>query len=105
MLPLALVGCGSNSDSGSPTDSSPAAASPSAWAVNAVAPLPTGGAELADTQWALSGASYTNTSLTDSGIMLDSAAAETSGNAGVNTYNAAYISAADGSVAFSERPP
>lgn len=98
VLPLALVGCSSDSDSASPTASSPAAVSPG----NAVAPLPTGGAELADTQWALSGASYTNTSLADAGITLDFAAAEVSGNAGVNTYNAAYTSAADGSVAISE---
>jgi heat shock protein HslJ len=98
VLPLALVGCSSDSDPGNPTASSPAAVSPG----NALAPLPTGGAELADTQWALSGASYTNTSLTDTGITLDFASADASGNAGVNTYNAAYTSAADGSVAFSE---
>lgn len=98
VLPLALAGCSSDSDSASPTASSPAAVSPG----NAVAPLPTGGAELADTQWALSGASYTNTGLADTGITLDFAAAEASGNGGVNTYNAAYTSAADGRVAFSE---
>lgn len=102
VLPLALVGCSSSSDSGSPTASSPAAVSPGAAVGNLVAPLPTGGAELADTQWALSGASYTNTSLADTGITLDFAAAEASGNGGVNTYNAGYTSAADGSVAFSE---
>ena len=98
VLPLALAACSSDSDSASPTASSPAAVSPG----NAVAPLPTGGAELTDTQWALSGASYTNTSLTDTGITLDFAAAEASGNGGVNTYSAGYTSAADGTVAFSE---
>ncbi len=102
MLSLALVGCSSDRDSGSPTASSPAAVSPSSAAGNAVAPLPTGGAELADTRWTQSGASYTNTSLADTGITLDFAAAEPSGNGGVNTYSAAYTSAAAGSLAFPE---
>lgn len=65
-----------------------------------VAPLPTGGAELADTQWTLSGASYASGSLTDLSITLDFAADQASGSGGVNTYSAGYTSTGDGTLTF-----
>lgn len=64
------------------------------------APLPTGGAELADTTWALSGLATTTDSLSDSGITLEFTADQASGSAGINTYSAGYTSAADGTLAF-----
>jgi heat shock protein HslJ len=91
-----LASCSSDSTS---TTTSPAA-SEAPVAGNGTAPLPTGGAELANTKWKLSGAAY-DTAVTDaSGITLDFADADASGNAGVNSYNASYTSAADGSLTF-----
>jgi heat shock protein HslJ len=91
-----LASCSSDSTS---TATSPAA-SEAPVAGNGTAPLPTGGAELANTKWKLSGAAY-DTAVTDaSGITLDFAEADASGNAGVNSYNASYTSAADGSLTF-----
>ena len=91
-----LASCSSDSTS---TTTSPAA-SEAPVAGNGTAPLPTGGAELANTKWKLSGAAY-DTAVTDaSGITLDFAEADASGNAGVNSYNASYTSAADGSLTF-----
>jgi heat shock protein HslJ len=91
-----LASCSSDSTS---TTTSPAA-SEAPVVGNGTAPLPTGGAELANTKWKLSGAAY-DTAVTDaSGITLDFADADASGNAGVNSYNASYTSAADGSLTF-----
>jgi heat shock protein HslJ len=97
-LPLVLAGC-SSSDSGE-TATSPAAAASSPAAGNATAPLPTGGAELADTSWLLTGIATTTDSLADSGITLQFSASEASGNAGVNTYTAGYTATADGTLTF-----
>ncbi len=99
LLIPAFASCSSDSPS---SDTSPAVSSQAASAAAGIgtAPLPTGGAELADTMWALSGASYTNTTLSDLGITLDFAAAEATGNGGVNTYSASYTSSADGSLTF-----
>jgi heat shock protein HslJ len=91
-----LAACSSDSAS---TTTTPAA-SEAASAGTGTAPLPTGGAELANTKWKLSGLA-TDTSVTESsGITLDFAEADASGNAGVNTYNASYTAAADGSLTF-----
>lgn len=98
-LPLVLTGCGS--DAGD-TTSTPAASSSAPAAGNATAPLPTGGAELADTQWALSGIATTTDSLAGSGITLEFSASQASGNAGVNTYTAGYTATGDGSLTFTE---
>jgi heat shock protein HslJ len=92
-----LAACSSDSTSTSTT--SPAA-SEAPVAGNGTAPLPTGGAELANTRWTLSGASYDTAVTEASGITLDFAEADASGNGGVNTYNASYTSAADGSLTF-----
>ena len=91
-----LAACSSDSTS---TTTSPAA-SEAPVAGNGTAPLPTGGAELANTRWKLSGAAYDTAVTEASGITLDFAEADASGNAGVNTYNASYTSAADGSLTF-----
>jgi heat shock protein HslJ len=96
MLVPVLAACGSSSSS----SSSSAAASAAASVANPVAPLPTGGAELADTNWVLSGMSSTNTSMADSGITLDFTADTASGNSGVNTYSGSYTSSTDGKLAF-----
>jgi heat shock protein HslJ len=89
-----LAACSSDSAS---TTSTPAASEAPAVGT---APLPTGGAELADTTWKLSGTAY-DTAITEAnGITLDFAAADASGNAGVNTYNASYTSSADGALTF-----
>jgi heat shock protein HslJ len=90
----ALAACGSSSSS---SDSTSAA---TASAVAPVAPLPTGGAELADTSWVLSGMSSTNTSMADSGVTMAFTATDVSGNSGVNTYSGTYTSSTDGKLAF-----
>lgn len=98
LVPALLAGCSSDSTG---TSSTPTSATASTEAGNATAPLPTGGAELASTKWALSGLATTTDDLSTSGITLDFAAAEASGNAGVNTYNAGYTSSSDGTLTFS----
>jgi heat shock protein HslJ len=98
-LALALAGCSSD-DSGDAASSAPAPAASVPAAGNATAPLPTGGAELADTSWKLSGIATTTGSLADSGITLEFSASDASGNAGVNTYSAGYTATADGSLTF-----
>lgn len=103
LVPALLAGCSSNDSTD--TASTPTSASPSVTSSadpgNATAPLPTGGAELASTKWALSGIATTTEDLSGSGITLDFAAAQASGNAGVNTYNAGYTASADGTLSFS----
>lgn len=96
LLVPALASC-SSGDTATPAQSTPAATQ-SESAGNATAPLPTGGAELASTKWALSGASYATGSLSDTGITLEFSADTASGNAGVNTYTASYTSSADGTL-------
>ena len=91
-----LAACGSDSAS---TTTTPAASEAPA-AGQGTAPLPTGGAELASTKWKLSGAAYDTAVTEANGITLDFAAADASGNAGVNTYNASYTSSADGALTF-----
>ena len=49
----------------------------------------------------LVGLATSTADVSGSGITLDFAAADASGNAGVNTYNAGYTSAADGTLNFS----
>ena len=95
MLPV-LAACGSSSSSTSSSASALAVASPAV----PVAPLPTGGAELADTSWTLSGMSSTNEDMTASGITLEFSADTASGNSGVNTYSGTYTSSTDGKLAF-----
>ncbi|HEX6888206.1 MAG TPA: META domain-containing protein [Candidatus Nanopelagicales bacterium] len=103
LVPALLAGCSSSDDTTSttPTAAASAAASAVPGGGNATAPLPTGGAELASTTWALSGLATSTDDVSGSGITLDFAAAEASGNAGVNTYNATYTSSADGTLTFS----
>lgn len=91
-----LAACSSDSTS---TTTSPAA-SEAPIAGNGAAPLPTGGEQLANTMWKLSGAASDTAISESSGITLDFAAADASGNGGVNTYNASYTSATDGSLKF-----
>ena len=100
LLIPALASC--SSDSQSPTTSTSSAAAQSPSAGNAVAPLPTGGAELADTKWALSGASHETGSLAGTRITLDFTADTAGGNGGVNTFTAGYTSAAEGTLTFSD---
>jgi heat shock protein HslJ len=96
-----LTACGGDSDdaASTPAPTASAMASPDA-GTTGTAPLPTGGAELADTTWALSGIATTTEDLSGSGITLEFAGTEASGNAGVNTYTAGYTAAADGTLAF-----
>ena len=96
-LALTLAACNSG-DSDDATTPTAEASAPTAG--NATAPLPTGGAELADTAWTLSGIATTTDSVSDSGITLKFTASEASGNAGVNTYTAGYTSTADGTLTF-----
>jgi heat shock protein HslJ len=91
-----LAAC--SSDPASTTTTPAASEAPAAG--QGTAPLPTGGAELANTKWKLSGAAYDTAVTGASGITLDFAAADASGDAGVNTYNASYTSATDGSLTF-----
>lgn len=109
--PLLLAACSSStSDSGSssaassPAASSAAASSPAAdnSAGNASAPLPTGGLPLADTKWALTGASWTTEDLAAYGITLEFSADTASGFGGVNQYNASYTSDTKGELKFGE---
>jgi heat shock protein HslJ len=93
MIP-ALAACGSSSTASSASAST--VASPGIPA----APLPTGGAELAATNWVLSGMASGNTSLSDSGITLDFTAKDASGSSGINTYSGSYTSSSDGKLAF-----
>lgn len=95
MVPV-LAACGSSSSSSESSSSTSAVASPAA----PVAPLPTGGAELADTSWVLSGMSSTNESMADSGVTLSFSADTASGNSGINTYSGTYTSSSDGKLAF-----
>ena len=97
LLVPALASCSSSSTSDAAASSPPASA---AQRSNMTAPLPTGGAELADTTWALSGLATTTDSLSDSGITLEFTADQASGSAGINTYSAGYTSAADGTLTF-----
>lgn len=99
LAPTMLAACSSGTDDATASASTTASASASAG--NATAPLPTGGAELANTSWRLSGASYTTDDLTGFGITLEFAAAEASGNAGVNTYSGGYTSTPEGTLTFS----
>jgi heat shock protein HslJ len=95
MIPT-LAACGSSASStadGGPSSSMASAVAP-------VAPLPTGGVELAATNWVLSGMSSTNTSMADSGITLDFTETDVSGSSGVNTYSGTYTSSTDGKLAF-----
>lgn len=98
-LVLSLAACGSGDSDDAATTPAADASAPAAG--NATAPLPTGGAELADTSWTLSGLATTTDSLADSGITLTFSASEASGSAGVNTYTAGYTSTADGTLTFS----
>ena len=85
-------------DSASTTTTPAASEAPAAG--QGTAPLPTGDAMSKRENGQLSGTAY-DTSVTEaSGITLDFAAADASGNAGVNTYNAKYTSATDGSLKF-----
>jgi heat shock protein HslJ len=97
-LALSLAACSSADSDDAAT--SPAAGASAPAAGNATAPLPTGGAELADTSWKLSGMATTTDSLADSGITLQFTASEAAGSAGVNTYTAGYTSTADGQLSF-----
>ena len=98
LLVPALASCSSDSQS----TSTPTSATASPDAGNAVAPLPTGGAELADTSWELSGLASVTGSVSDLGITLEFTADQASGKGGVNTYSAGYTSAADGSLKFDQ---
>jgi heat shock protein HslJ len=95
MIP-ALAACGSSSSTAASSSAASTVASPAV----PVAPLPTGGAELADTSWVLSGMSSTNENMTDSGITLDFSADTASGSSGVNTYSGTYTSSPDGKLTF-----
>lgn len=96
-----LAGC-SSTDDAAPSPSASATAASSAAAGTGTAPLPTGGAELATSSWALSGAATTTEDLSGSGITLEFAADTASGNGGVNTYTAGYTATAQGELTFSE---
>ena len=66
-------------------------------------PLPTGGWELADTNWNFTAAPLGGGSMfLRFGITLDFAADSAGGNGGVNTYTADYTSAPDGTLTFSD---
>jgi len=95
MIP-ALAACGSSSSTATSSSAASTVASPAV----PVAPLPTGGAELADTSWVLSGMSSTNESMANSGVTLDFSADTASGNSGVNTYSGTYTSSSDGKLKF-----
>jgi heat shock protein HslJ len=102
LVPVLLSGCSSSSDSSaSSTPTQAASAAASAQAGTGTAPLPTGGAQLADTTWQLSGLATSTDDLSSAGITLDFSATDASGNAGVNTYNAGYTWDANGKLAFS----
>lgn len=96
LLVPALASCSSD------TAGSSGSAAASQSAVVGVAPLPTGGPELANTKWSLSGASYATGSLLETGITLDFSADQASGKTPLNTYNADYTSATDGSLSFTQ---
>ncbi|MEI6363211.1 MAG: META domain-containing protein [Actinomycetes bacterium] len=61
-----------------------------------VGPRPTGGADLANTSWALSGSASSTAGLAGSGITLEFTFNQARGNGGVNSYSATYTAHPDG---------
>ena len=88
LLPL-LAACGGGSSSEPSGAPSPG---------QTLGAQPAGGAELAGTSWVLTGGPFTAGDPAGSGITLEFADTELSGNAGVNSYFGGYTSTTDGSL-------